>query len=70
MPGYSIYLFGAMQLQKEPEAMDDIDADQLTRKQRELRLFLILTIVLAPVISVALIGTYGFIIWFSQILAS
>ncbi|MEE2729480.1 MAG: periplasmic nitrate reductase, NapE protein [Pseudomonadota bacterium] len=38
-------------------------------KKRELALFLFLTIVLAPAVSVAVIGGYGLFIWLSQMLA-
>ena len=37
-------------------------------KRQELTLFLVLTVVLAPVISVSLISGYGFFIWISQII--
>lgn len=36
-------------------------------KRQELTLFLVITIFLAPAIAVAIIGTYGFAIWISQI---
>lgn len=38
-----------------------------TRRQ-ELSLFLLLTVVLAPVITIGLIATYGLIVWVSQII--
>lgn len=37
-------------------------------KRQELTLFLLLTVVLAPVLSVAIIGSYGLFIWLSQII--
>ncbi len=38
-------------------------------KSRELYAFLFLTIVLAPVASAALVGSYGFVIWMYQLIA-
>jgi nitrate reductase NapE len=40
-----------------------------SEKKHELFLFLFLTIILAPAISVAAIGGYGFFIWISQMLS-
>jgi nitrate reductase NapE len=37
-------------------------------KNEERNMFLFLTVVLFPVLSVALVGAYGFIVWISQIL--
>ena len=37
-------------------------------KSDELKLFLFLTVVLAPVLSVAVIGGYGLFVWLSQII--
>ncbi len=37
-------------------------------KRRERRLFLFLVIFLFPLLSVALVGTYGFAVWFLQML--
>ena len=44
------------------------EIDDHQEKKQELLLFLLLTVVLAPVLAVATIGIYGFAIWFSQIL--
>ena len=38
------------------------DAD----KKLEFRSFLLLVVVLAPVLAVAIVGGYGFLVWFSQ----
>jgi periplasmic nitrate reductase NapE len=38
------------------------------RKAEETRSFLFLTVVMVPVLTVALIAVYGFIVWFYQIL--
>jgi len=37
-------------------------------KNQERNAFLFLTVILAPLLSVALVGSYGFIVWISQIL--
>lgn len=37
-------------------------------KRRERRLFLFLVIFLFPLLSVALVGAYGFAVWFLQML--
>lgn len=37
-------------------------------QKSELYTFLFLTIFLAPILSVAIVGSYGFIIWMSQII--
>jgi len=38
------------------------------RRRRELGVFLFLTVVLAPLLSVAIVGAFGFAIWISQLL--
>jgi nitrate reductase NapE len=40
-----------------------------TTKKRELSAFLFLTVVLAPAISVAVVGSFGFAIWMYQLIA-
>ncbi|MEZ5505680.1 MAG: periplasmic nitrate reductase, NapE protein [Gammaproteobacteria bacterium] len=40
----------------------------LPAKKQELTLFLILTVVVAPVVSLSIIGGYGLFIWLSQII--
>lgn len=37
------------------------------RKSDEIRTFLFLTIFLAPILAVALVGGYGFLVWMSQL---
>lgn len=37
-------------------------------KKQELFAFIVLTIVLAPVLSIIIVGGYGFIVWFLQII--
>jgi nitrate reductase NapE len=44
------------------------DNDKL-QKRRELRAFLFLTIVLAPVLSVVIVGGFGFLVWMYQLMA-
>lgn len=44
------------------------DNDKL-QKRLERRAFLFLTIVLAPLLSVVIVGGYGFLVWMYQLLA-
>ncbi|SES79338.1 periplasmic nitrate reductase, NapE protein [Thalassotalea agarivorans] len=46
--------------------MNDVTNDQ--EKKRERNMILFLMVFLAPMASVAIVGSYGFIIWISQIL--
>ena len=39
------------------------------QKKRDLYMFLFLTVVLAPALSVAIVGAYGFTIWMIQLIA-
>ncbi|SLN12934.1 Periplasmic nitrate reductase protein NapE [Roseovarius albus] len=41
---------------------------QAVSKSSEVKMFLFLAVLLAPILSVVLVGGYGFIIWMSQIL--
>ena len=43
--------------------------DDNVQKRRELRAFLFLTVVLAPILSVLIVGGYGFIVWMYQLMA-
>lgn len=38
------------------------------QKKRELNTILFLTIFLAPILAVVIVGSYGFIIWISQLI--
>nr|WP_169303008.1 periplasmic nitrate reductase, NapE protein [Thalassotalea mangrovi] len=38
------------------------------QKSRERNTFLFLTVVLAPVLAVVIVGSYGFIVWISQMI--
>lgn len=40
-----------------------------TTRQEELRSFLFFTVVMAPVLAVLLVASYGFVIWMVQLLA-
>lgn len=39
----------------------------VSTKSQELRAFLFLTIVLAPVLAIAVVGGYGFFVWMYQL---
>ena len=45
------------------------DANEPASKAEELRGFLLLAVVLAPVIAVAVVGGYGFMVWMIQLVA-
>ncbi len=47
----------------------DASEERTSSKNGELRGFLFLTVVLAPVLSAALVGGYGFLIWMYQLIA-
>lgn len=38
------------------------------RKRHELRLFIFLIIFLFPILAVAFVGSYGFVVWMSQMI--
>ncbi len=44
------------------------DTAQQSDKSREFWAFILLTVVVAPVMSVVIVGGYGFLIWMYQIL--
>lgn len=46
--------------------MADVGAPQ---RRRELLVFLFLTVVLAPILAVAIVGGYGFAVWMYQLFA-
>lgn len=50
------------------KTLDGKAADPKART-RELRAFLFLTVVLAPAITLAIVGGYGFAVWILQIIA-
>lgn len=41
----------------------------LLQKRSELRVFLVLSVILAPLLSVAAVGGYGFAVWMYQMVA-
>lgn len=45
---------------------DDLEASD--RKGKELRLFVFLVVFLFPILAVAVVGGYGFIVWMSQLI--
>ncbi len=50
------------------KTLDGKTADPKSRT-RELRAFLFLTVVLAPALTVAIVGGYGFAVWILQLIA-
>ncbi len=46
----------------ESLAVEELD------KKTELQAFLLLVVLLAPILSIAIVGGYGFLIWISQIM--
>lgn len=50
------------------EILDPRDSEEPSTYQEELRTFLFLTIVMAPVLAVILVGGYGFIVWMYQLI--
>lgn len=49
--------------------MTSPEKPQKEQKRREWRLFLFIVVFLFPILSVALVGAYGFAIWMYQLLA-
>ncbi|KAA0944748.1 MULTISPECIES: periplasmic nitrate reductase, NapE protein [unclassified Pseudomonas] len=45
-----------------------LDKERKSERRKETRLFVFLVACLFPLLSVAIVGSYGFIIWFSQML--
>jgi nitrate reductase NapE len=43
-------------------------SDKNAQKSKETRLFLFLVVCFFPLLSIALVGGYGFLIWFMQML--
>lgn len=50
----------------EPEAGNE---DPKLRRTEEFRTFIFLTVIMAPVLAVMIVGGYGFIIWVYQMIA-
>ena len=51
------------------EARADIDASEDKSRLRELYAFLFITVVLAPAVTLAVVGGYGFLVWMYQLVA-
>src|SRR4030095_2550693 len=49
--------------------IDDHRATGASTRQEEWRSFLFFTVVMAPVIAVAVVGGYGFLVWMYQLIA-
>ncbi len=49
------------------QSLSEIVADEIRR--RETRVFVFLTVVMAPMVAVALVGSYGLMIWLYQMFA-
>jgi len=51
--------------------MNDTSQSETTERSAgsEFKAFLFVTVLLAPILSMVLVGGYGFLIWISQILA-
>ena len=45
-----------------------VESNQSFTKAQELRSFLFLSVVMAPVLAVMIVGGYGFLVWMSQLL--
>ena len=53
-----------------PAAGNDVPANEAaSTRQEELRSFLFFTVVMAPVLAVLLVATYGFVVWMVQLVA-
>jgi len=46
-----------------------VDSSESFTKAQELRSFLFLSVVMAPVLAVIIVGGYGFLVWMYQLLA-
>lgn len=55
--------------QNKPKKSNAGKSDKASAKSRELSAFLFLTVFLAPAVSVAVVGGYGFAIWMYQLIA-
>lgn len=51
------------------EARTDVQAGTDKSRLRELYAFLFMTVVLAPVVTIAVVGGYGFLVWMYQLIA-
>lgn len=51
------------------DALDPIAMTEANTRRRERNVFLFLTIVLAPLLAIAIVGGYGLLIWLIQLFA-
>ena len=50
--------------------MSDVSVESpRAERKHELRVFLFLTVVLAPLLAIAIVGGYGFLVWIFQMFA-
>jgi periplasmic nitrate reductase NapE len=49
--------------------VSDPTSEEVPTREQELKGFLLLTVLLAPGLAIALVGSYGFAIWIYQLLA-
>lgn len=49
--------------------MQDVAEENVSTRQQELKGFLLLAVFLAPALAIALVGSYGFMIWIYQLIA-
>ena len=57
-------------LSRRAAGTDAVPADDAaSTRQEELRSFLFFTVVMAPVLAVLIVATYGFAVWMYQIIA-
>jgi nitrate reductase NapE len=52
-----------------PSPSTESQAEEVLSKRREWGLFLFLTVVLAPLLAVGIVGGYGFLVWMYQLIA-
>lgn len=53
----------------QPETTPEQRRAERKEKRRELAVFLFLTVVLAPLLAVVIVGGYGFLVWMYQLIA-
>lgn len=57
-----------MNLSESSENQPENGPEEPIEKKHERNTFLFLTILLAPILSVIIVGSFGFIVWISQLL--
>lgn len=61
-------MLGAREIVDAGEYAKVVESTDRDARGGEIRAFLFLTVVLAPLVSVAVVGGYGFMIWIYQLL--